>query len=159
MYLYPVCATSCSSQLILGLPPIRALHVLSQVHTVTQPIQEKFPSLFSGLGTYRGETVMLCNLNQMQNRWHCLPLVINVPIPLRQKVKKELSRMESLGVISPVEEPTPWCAAMFVVPKKSGDVCICVDFCPRNENVLREIHPLPKVDETLNCLAGATTFR
>ena len=141
---------------LLGLPAIRALHVLSQVHTVTQPIQEKFPSLFSGLGTYKGDSYVV------QLKPDAKPFALftprNVPIPLCQKVKEELSRMESLGVISPVEEPTPWCTGMVVVPKKSGDVRICVDFRPLNENVLREVHPLPKVDETLACLAGATIF-
>ena len=82
----------------------------------------------------------------------------NVSLPLRQKVKEELSRMQSLGVISPVEEPTPWCVGMVVVPKKSGAVCICVDFRPLNDNVLREVHPLPKVDENLAQLAGAQVF-
>ena len=41
----------------------------------------------------------------------------NVPILLRKKVKEELSRMYSLGVISPVKEPTQWCAGIVVVPK------------------------------------------
>ena len=35
--------------------------------------------------------------------------------------------MENLGIISRVEKPTSWCAGMVVVPKKSGDVRICVD--------------------------------
>ena len=39
-------------------------------------------------------------------------------------------KMESLGVISKVDSPTPWCAGMIVVQKKSGAVCICVDFRP-----------------------------
>ena len=34
----------------------------------------------------------------------------NVAIPLRPKVKLELERMESMGVISKVEHPTDWCA-------------------------------------------------
>ena len=33
-----------------------------------------------------------------------------------------------------------------------------VDLKPLNENVLREVHPLPKVDETLAQLAGAKIF-
>lgn len=57
--------------------------------------------------------------------------------------------MESVGVISPVDTPTPWCAGMVVVPKKSGNIHVCVDLKPLNESVLREVHPLPKVDETL----------
>ena len=66
--------------------------------------------------------------------------------------------MEKAGVISKVSEPTPWCAGMVVVPKKSGTVRICVDLKPLNQSVLREVHPLPKVDETLAQLAGAKIF-
>jgi hypothetical protein len=47
---------------------------------------------------------------------------------------------------------------MVVVPTKSGKVCICVDLKPLNESVLREVHPLPKVDETLAQLSGARVF-
>ena len=82
----------------------------------------------------------------------------NVPIPLRKKVEKELARMESLGVISRSTKATPWCAGMVVVPKRSGNVRICVDFRRLKESVQRETHPLPKVDNTLAQLAGATTF-
>ena len=56
-----------------------------------------------------------------------------------------------------VDEPTPWCAGMVVVPKK-GAICICVDLKPLNENVLREVHPLPKVDETLAQMSGGKVF-
>ena len=80
----------------------------------------------------------------------------NVPLQLRDKVREELERMESMGMISKVDTPTPWCAEMVVVPKKSGEVRICVDLKPLNESVLRELHPIPTVDETLGKLAGAT---
>ena len=65
--------------------------------------------------------------------------------------------MESLGVISKVSDPTPWCAGMVVVPKKKG-VRICVDLKALNESVLREVHPIPGVDEALAQLSGAKIF-
>ena len=40
-----------------------------------------------------------------------------VAIPLLPRVKAELERMVQLGVISPVEEPTEWCAGMVVAQK------------------------------------------
>jgi len=70
----------------------------------------------------------------------------NIPLPLRAKVHAELQRMQSLGVISPVETPTP---VMVAVPKDGGAVRICVDLKPLNESALREVHPMPKVDTTL----------
>ena len=55
----------------------------------------------------------------------------NVAIPLHPKVKLELERIESMGVISKVEHPTDWCVGMVVVPK------------PLNNIVSREPHPIP----------------
>ena len=58
-------------------------------------------------------------------------------------------------MIFKVDTPTLWCPGMVVVPKKDKTVRIRVDLKPLNANVLRETHPLPKVDETLAQLAGA----
>ncbi len=63
-----------------------------------------------------------------------------------------------MGVITKVDEPTSWCAGMVVVPKKNGTIRICVDLKPLNKNVLMEVHPLPKVDETLAQMTGAKVF-
>ena len=56
-------------------------------------------------------------------------------MPLRVKVKQELTRMEKFGVISKVDKPTHWCAGMVMVPRKSGDARICVNSKPLNESV------------------------
>jgi len=141
---------------LLGLPAITALQLLIKVDSI-QPgnVQQSFPKLFQGLGTLKGDY-------QIQLKSDAKPYALytarNVPIPLRGKVKQELERMEKLGVISKVDKPTLWCAGMVVVPKKSGDVRICVDLKPLNESVLRETHPLPGVDETLAQLTGATVM-
>ena len=47
---------------------------------------------------------------------------------------------------------------MVVAPKKSGAIRICMDLKPLNQSVLREVHPLAKVDETLAQLSGAKMF-
>jgi len=60
----------------------------------------------------------------------------NVALPLREKVLDE-HRVETMDVITKVTEPTSWCVGMVVVPKRSGDVRICVDLKPLNASVLR----------------------
>ena len=150
---------------LLGLPAITTLHLVArtdslqadstQTTTVAENIRQQFPTVFQGLGTLAGEYhIKLCP----DARPHALFTPRHVPLPLRPKVAQELERMEKEGVISKVSEPTPWCAGLVVVPKKSGSVRLCVDLKPLNRSVLRETHPLPKVDETLAQLAGAKTF-
>jgi hypothetical protein len=63
----------------------------------------------------------------------------------RGPLKKELDRMESLGVIQKIKAPTKWCAPCIVVPKK-------------NQAVLREYYPLPTTEETLSALGSAKIF-
>ena len=143
---------------LLGLPAITALNLATRMDTtVTElpSIPEKFPSLFQGLGCFGEEYKIKLKTDAKP---YALFSPRNIPLPLRTKVKQELERIESMGVISKVDDPTPWCAGMVVVPKKNGAVRICVDLKPLNVSVLREIHPLPKVDETLAQLTGAKMF-
>ena len=140
---------------LLGLPAIRKLEMLSHVCTIEKSIISQYPALFTGLGTFaQAYTIKL----KPNHKPFALNAPCNIPLPLRSKVQSELQRMQSMGVISPVHEPTPWCAAMVVVPKDSGAVQICVDLKPLNENVLREVHPMPKVETTLAQLSGAKLF-
>ena len=145
---------------LLGLPAITALGLAIRVDatesdTPPEEVQKEFPTVFQGLGNLGEEFEIHLKSGATP---YCLFTPRNVPIPLRPKVQEELDRMESLGVIRKVDEPTPWCAGMVVVPKKEGAIRICVDSKPLNENVLREVHPLPKVDDTLAQLTGAKFF-
>lgn len=81
-----------------------------------------------------------------------------VPLPLMGKVKRELERMESLGIISHIEAPTEWCCGMVVAPKKNNEVRICVEMSPVNESVCREKFILPSVEHILGMLTGAQYF-
>ena len=141
---------------LLGLPVIIALKLIARVEAVSvSSVMDEFPALFQGLGNL-GEPFDI--RLQPSAKPYALFTPRNIPIPLRQKVRQELDRMLLLGVISKVDIPTPWCAGMVVAPKKNGDIRICVDFRPLNSSVLREVHPLPKVDETLALLTGARIF-
>ena len=144
---------------LLGLPAIKATR-LDETTTTTAPlcskyIHERFRTVFQGLGNL-GEDYEI-KLKPGANPF-ALFTPRRVPLPLREKVAEELKRMEAMGVISKVDIPTPWCAGMVVAPKKSGAVRICVDLKPLNQSVLREVHPLPKVDDTLAQLTGARLF-
>ena len=144
---------------LLGLPVTLALDLVVRVAEVSEDYSsialKKCPKVFMGLETMKGEYTIKLEANAKP---HAIYVARNVPIPLREKVKSELTRMENLGVISQVDEPAPWCSGMVVVLKNNGSVRICVDLKPLNQSVMRETHPIPRVDEILAQMAGATYF-
>ena len=71
---------------------------------------------------------------------------------------KELDRIESLGVISRIDQLTPRCVDIVVISKKIRNVRIRVNLRSLNTNIQREVYPLSIVDETLTQLSGATVF-
>ena len=144
---------------LLGRPAIEQLNLVSHVAAVSElPTLEpttEFPKLFTGLGKLEGEYTIQLDPGAK-------PFALSTPrrvaVPLMGAVKQELERMETLGVISKIQEPTDWCSGMVVVPKSDGKVRICVDLTRLNQSVRRDRHPLPAVDQVLAQLAGATVL-
>ncbi|KAL1442198.1 hypothetical protein MTO96_007876, partial [Rhipicephalus appendiculatus] len=105
---------------LLGKPAIKKIQMLTFVNAVADKVnhKEEFPTVFQGLGKLLKE-------HKVQLQPGAKPLALSsprrMPIPLYEKTKLVLQRMQKLGVISPVDEPTEWCAPMVVVPKPSGD--------------------------------------
>ena len=136
-----------ASSNLLGKREIESLGLISIINAVSiDGTIAKYGDMFSGLGTLpevfkidMKEGVQLYNISTPRR----------VPIGLRDQVEKELKRMQLLGVISPVEKSTTWCAGMVVAPKKNGKVRICVDLSQLNKGVQRETYPLPRVDDAL----------
>ena len=126
-----------------------------EVTNSTAELLDAYPKVFQGLGEF-GEPYCIKLVPDAVP--HAIFTPRRIPIPYREKVKEELSRMEERVVISRVDGPTKWCSGMVAIPKKNGAVRICVDLQKLNKSVLREVHPLPRVDETLGLLAGATVF-
>ena len=59
------------------------------------------------------------------------------------------------GIIT--QSSSPWKAPAVFVPKKSGDLRICIDYCELNKQTTKE-YLLPLPDEVQDRLAGSTIF-
>ena len=82
----------------------------------------------------------------------------SVPYILKQKVEKELLRLESLGIISPVKT-SKWAAPIVPVMKKNGSVRVCGDFKTTfNQVSVTESYPLPRIEELFSNLKGGNYF-
>ena len=66
--------------------------------------------------------------------------------------------MEQEDIIEKVEGPTPWISSLVAIPKKNGDVHLCVDMRLPNAAIQRERHPTPTIDDLVDTLNGATVL-
>ena len=74
----------------------------------------------------------------------------------RQVIDKEIEEMLKNGIISPSE--SPWAAPVVITKKKDGTNRFCVDYRRMNDITTKDVYPLPRIDLTLDALAGSTVF-
>ena len=70
-----------------------------------------------------------------------------VPIHYREKVEKEINKMLKLGIIRPAQ--SNYISPMLVVPKKNGDIGLCLDGRKLNEKLMDDYESPPTVDQIL----------
>ena len=112
--------------------------------------------VFQGLGCLKTQPVKILLRDDAQP--YALSVARRVPIPLLPKIKEELEKLESEGIIEKITRPTAWCAPMVPVTKKSGKVRLCVDLKKLNLSVKRERYVLPTLEDVTSKLSGASVF-
>ena len=70
----------------------------------------------------------------------------------QQQVKKMLCD----EVVRP--STSPWASPVVMVKKKDGSMRFCVDFRKLNDATIKDAHPLPRIDNTLESLYGSQYF-
>ena len=79
-----------------------------------------------------------------------------IPFALRSQVDEMVQDMLDQGVIQPTS--SPWASPIVLVKKKDGSMRFCVDYRQLNAITKLDVYPLPRIDDTLDVLAGARLF-
>ena len=79
-----------------------------------------------------------------------------IPPPQRDEVRAHLKMMLDAGVIRPSN--SPWCNTVVLVRKKDGSLHFCINFRRLNALMVKDSHPLPRICETLESLAGVAHY-
>ena len=79
-----------------------------------------------------------------------------IPVHFREEIEQQLQTMLELGIIE--KSNSPWMAPAVFVPKKSGEIRMCVDYRELNKRSCRDAYPLPLPDDVQDRLAGSTIF-
>ena len=82
--------------------------------------------------------------------------VRRIPPAKRQETRKLLKEMLERDVIQPTN--SPWASPIVLVQKKDGSTRFCVDYRKVNSVTRKDAYPLPRVDDTLDTLAGSKWF-
>ncbi len=79
-----------------------------------------------------------------------------VPIAWRDEAKKEVDKMLRQGVVQ--LSSSPWASPVVLVRKKDNTLRYCIDYRQVNDVTIKDSYPLPRIDDTLDALQGATLF-
>jgi len=82
--------------------------------------------------------------------------VRRMPQLRRKEAKKLLDDMLGRAVIQP--SSSPWASPVVLVPKRDGSFRFCIDYRKVNAVTRKDAYPLPRVDDTLDTLAGSKWF-
>ena len=120
----------------------------------TSPLIDEYADVFSGLGAMPGEYSIAVDPSVR-------PVIQpprKIPLHLIAKLRAELDRMESLGVICKRSEPTDWVSALLTVEKPNGQLRVCLDPRPLNKAIKREHFQIPTFDDVIAELNGKRKF-
>ena len=124
--------------------------------TCEKDVKSRFPEVFSGkLGTYtKGEF----KLRLKEGAKAVFAKARPVPYALRDKIERELDRLQKDGVIERVNT-SEWATPIVPVLKSNGEVRICGDFKSTvNPLLVLYRHPIPRVNDLLVKMSRAKVF-
>lgn len=126
-------------------------------HPTTKPksiqdVLDKYADVFKDeLGTLKGIKAAISVKPDAVPRFHkaCV-----LPFAKKERVEKELERLEKDGVISPVKH-SEWAAPVVPVTKRDGGLRLCGDYkVTVNMATNTETYPLPRIEEVLALCGG-----
>ena len=117
---------------------------------------EEHEHLFALSGSELGSTSVVTHSIDTGDNPPIRQAVRRTPFVLRQKVDDLVQGMLDQGVIQPSQ--SPWASPIVLVKKKDGSTRFCVDYRRLNSITKMDVFPLPRIDDTLDLLAGSMYF-
>ena len=116
----------------------------------------KYSQIFAYTNSDRGRTSKLQHNIHTGNTAPIRQGVRRMPHTRRAEVRKLVDEMLQQDVIQ--HSSSPWASPIVLVEKKDGSTRFCVDYRRLNEVTRKDAYPLPRIDMTLDTLAGSYWF-
>ena len=79
-----------------------------------------------------------------------------MPVHQKKEAEDEVQKMLRKDIIEP--SSSPWASPIVLVKKKDGSTRFCVDYRKLNAVTTKDSYPLPRIDDSLDALAGSKWF-
>jgi hypothetical protein len=70
-----------------------------------------------------------------------------------KSAETEVQKLFDVRIIREVQYPV-WVANVVMVPKKNGNMCMCIDFTELNKACPKDPYPLPRIDIIIDKATG-----
>ena len=145
-----------------GLPPVPEELTASQKkknnnnnNNKIRELLEEFKDIFSG------KDFKLGNTNLIGHEIHTKGPPIHHPYrrqnpEVRRHEQDQLKELLEQEIIRP--PCSPWASAVVMGKKKDVTLRFCIDIRKLNDITIKDAHPLPRIDDTLEAIKGAKLF-
>lgn len=151
-------------QNIVGRSTSEKLKLIKRIHKVSFEENQnqmstdlflQYKHVFEGIGCVKN---FECHLTLQPDVKPSIDACRKIPFKLQEKFAEQLTKLESQGIITRVDEPTAWVNSIVIVSKPDGSLRICLDPRKLNKAILRSHYPFPNIDEVKSDLSGSHFF-
>ena len=146
---------------IIGLNTSEKLNLIQRVPKGNQSDTFHPDQIPKNYLTCFGEVGILKTAYHIELKDDVTPVVVppcKIPYALKDSLKKELERIEQLGIIEKVEKFTDLVNALVLVTKPNGKLRVCLDPWLLNHIFKRHHYRLPTAEEIISQMHGAKVF-
>ena len=74
----------------------------------------------------------------------------------REAIREQISKMLKDRIIQP--STSPWASPVVLIPKPDGSLRFCIDYRKLNDLTIKDVYPLPRIDDSLAALGTGRFF-
>ena len=116
----------------------------------------KFSSVFSETDNDIGRTGVLRHKIPTADARPIKQLFRRVPYHMQKEMDEQIDNMLKQDVITPSK--SRWASGIVLVKKRDGSKMFCIDYCRLNDVTIKDAYPMPRIDKSLDQLAGSCWF-